>query len=41
MTTDADTVVRRANHAAVMDVQALSQLIPHLKVPESGKSTHA
>jgi hypothetical protein len=44
MTTDAETVVRRAYHAAegnVMDVQALSQLISHLKLPESGRNTHA
>ncbi len=44
MTTDAQTVVCRANHGAegnVLDVQALSQLIRHLKVPESGKNPHA
>jgi hypothetical protein len=44
MTTDAETLVRRAYHAAegnVMDVQALSQLIGHLKLPEPGRHTYA
>jgi hypothetical protein len=44
MTTDAETVVRRAYHAAegnVMDVQALSQLMTRLKLPASGRNTHA
>ena len=44
MTTYAETVVRRAYHAAegnVMDVQALSQVIRNLKVPKSGKNPHA
>jgi hypothetical protein len=44
MTTDAEIVVRRAYHVAegnVMDLQALSQLISHVKPPESGKNTHA
>ncbi len=44
MTTDAETVVRRAYHAAegnFMGVQALSQLISHLKLSESGRNTHA
>ena len=44
MTADAETVVRRAYHAAegnLMDVQALSQLISHLKLSESGRNAHA
>jgi hypothetical protein len=43
MTTDAQTVVRRAYNAAednVMDVQALSQLIGHLKLPEPERNTN-
>ena len=44
MTTDTETVMRRACHAAegnVMDVQALSELISHLKLPEFGRNTRA
>jgi hypothetical protein len=44
MTTDAETAVRRAYHAAernVMDVQAPSQVIGHLKLPEYLRNTHA
>jgi hypothetical protein len=45
MTTDVDTVVRRAYNAAegnvIVDVLALSQLIGRLKLPESRRNTYA